>query len=245
MCAAPLLVTTADRVNISLDLYRGVDREAVVIVCPGFFQSKRTLTFRRLSEALAVDRDVLAMDFRGHGYSGGLFTFSAREGADLQAVLDWATPRYPRIDLIGFSLGGAIAINVLAQRRAAVRSLVAVSAPDCFERIELRFWTAAAMRTGLRGLELGAGCRPGSPLLPKERPIDNVSLLAGLPILFIHGLQDPIVSDQHSFRLHAAAGAPKRLETVAGGGHAEALFRDNPTQFMDLVGPWLAPNLSD
>lgn len=29
------------------------------------------------------------MDFRGHGRSGGLFSFSAYEQADLNAVLDW------------------------------------------------------------------------------------------------------------------------------------------------------------
>ena len=68
------LVTT-DRVNVSVDLYQEGTHDAVIIICPGFFQSKDTTTFQHLSRALAKDDDVLPMDFRGHGRSSGLYTF--------------------------------------------------------------------------------------------------------------------------------------------------------------------------
>ena len=70
-------LTSADGVLVSVEHYHAPGREAAVIICPGFFQSKETGTFQRLSLALAAHWDVLAMDFRGHGRSTGLYTFSA------------------------------------------------------------------------------------------------------------------------------------------------------------------------
>ncbi len=237
-------VTSEDGVTISVDCYHDAARETAVLICPGFFQSKETETFQRMSRALAEAYDVLAMDFRGHGRSSGLYTFSAREGADLDAVLRWAAERYQNLAVVGFSLGAAIAINALARQPQAVRTLIAVSAPSSFEEIEFKFWTPEAMRTGLQGLEPGAGCRPGNPLLPKERPIDMIRKYQGLPMLFIHGTRDVIVGVQHSHRLYAAAAEPKRLEIVQGGSHAEALFRDDPVRFTSLIRSWLAQTLS-
>ena len=236
-------VTTADGIVVSTDLYRQGERDAAVIICPGFFQSKDTTTFQRLSHALVESSDVLAMDFRGHGRSGGLYTFSAQEGADLEAVLSWAAARYRHLGVLGFSLGGAVAINTVGRFTDQVNTLIAVSAPSSFEEIEFKFWTPEAMRTGLQGLEAGAGCRPGNPLLPKVRPIDSAPRLRGLPTLFIHGTRDVIVGVQHSRRLYAAASEPKRLEIVEGGSHAEALFRDEPERFTQLVRAWWAETL--
>ena len=238
------VVSTPDGVRIAVDRYQGEGRTAAVIICPGFFQSKDTATFQRMNLALADEYDVLAMDFRGHGRSTGLYTFSAKESADLEAVLAFARPRYQRIGLLGFSMGGAIAINTVRRFRGAVQSLVAVSAPCAFEEIEFKWWTVEAMRTGTKGLEVGAGCRPGNPLIPKERPIENIQKLKSLPILFIHGTRDAIVGVEHSRRLYAAASQPKRLEIVEGGGHAEALFRDDPERFTRLIREWFTPALS-
>ncbi|MBI4342021.1 MAG: alpha/beta fold hydrolase [Candidatus Omnitrophica bacterium] len=235
-------VTTRDGVRIAFRRYGG-GRQAAVIVCPGFFQSKDTPTFQHLSQALAESCDVIAMDFRGHGRSGGRYTFSAQEPADLDAVLGWARARYARLAVIGFSMGGAIAINTLSHSPAQVHGLIAVSAPSTFEAIEFQFWTPEAIRTGLQGWERGAGCRPGNLLLSKERAVDHVSQLAPIPLLFIHGTRDVIVGVDHSRRLYAAASEPKRLEILEGGSHAEALFRDDPDRFVSLINSWLAQTL--
>ena len=230
-------VTTRDGVQVSLDVYpRG--RDTAVLICPGFFQSKDTPTFQRMSRVLDEVFDVLAMDFRGHGRSSGRYTFSVKEGADLEAVLDWASPRYRWLGIMGFSLGGAVMLNTLSRRPQAAHSLIAVSAPSAFEDIEFKFWTPEAMRTGILGLEAGAGCRPGSPLLTKERPVESVARVSGAPVLFIHGTHDVIVGVDHSRRLFAAAREPKRLEIIEQGSHAEALFRDDPEGFARLVNGW-------
>lgn len=237
-------LTSADGVLVSVEAYCAPGREAAVIICPGFFQSKDTATFQRLARALAEHWDVLAMDFRGHGRSTGLYTFSASEGADLEALLLWAVSRYQGLGVLAFSLGAAIAVNTLSRQPERVRSLIAVSGPSTFEEIEFQFWTPEAMRTGLQGCESGAGCRPGNPLMQKERPVETVRNLRTIPKFFIHGTRDVIVGHPHSQRLYAAAPEPKRLELIEGGSHAEALFRDDPQGFLRLVEPWLTETLT-
>lgn len=236
-------LTASDGVVLSLDQYGQGTGDAAVILCPGFFQSKNTPTFQRLAMALAESWDVIAMDFRGHGRSKGRYTFSANEDKDLEAVLDWASARYQQVGVLGFSLGAAAAINAVARRPRRVRSLIAVSTPCAFEEIEFKWWTSEAIRTGVQGLEPGAGCRPGSVFLKKARPIDTIRTFRQLPVLFIHGAADTIVGAAHSRRLYAAAPEPKRLEIIDGGGHAEVLFRGDSQRFRDLVNTWFAQTL--
>ena len=287
-------VITEDHVTIALSLYQLAGRDTVLIVCPGFFQSNQTATFRHLCQDLAEKRDVIGMDFRGHGRSGGWFTFSALEWKDLEAVVRFARTRYARIIILGFSLGAVSVINFAAkdsrlihppspeaptmdgeegEARVLLRSradkatakqntasqrfrptglqegvtgmpmglhkLIAVSAPISFEEIEFKFWTPEAMQTGMRGLEKGSGCRPGNLWQEKDRPIDHIKTIAPIPILFIHGTHDPIVSHHHSERLYESAGEPKRLVLIEGGGHAEELYRRSPERFLSLIQEWL------
>ena len=235
-------VTTDDGIRISFDLYQKPGLDTVVIICPGFFQSKETPTFRRLSKQLAERLDVICMDFRGHGSSGGLYTFSAREDLDLKAVLQVARASYSRVGVIGFSMGAAIAVNTVAND-PKVKSLILVSCPMAFEEIEFHFWTPPALATGLGGLEKGAGIRPGKVWLPKDRPLDHIASLSPRPILFIHGTNDEIVHLRHSQRLFESAKEPKRLHVVQKGGHAEELFRKDPEQFLKIVDAWLQETL--
>ncbi len=229
--------------RLSVAHYQAPGRSTALIVCPGFFKSKETPVFRRLSERLAQEDDVVCLDFRGHGRSGGRYTFSAQEPCDLRAVLEWARPRYARLGVVGFSLGAAIAITTLSRQAANVRSLMTVSAPAAFDEIEFKWWMPEAIRRGIQGLEPGAGCRPGSPWLPKERPVEHIGKLAPMPILLVHGTNDVIVDVRHSWQLYAAAAEPKRLEIIEGGSHAEALFRDDPEGFCRLVRTWFARTL--
>ena len=90
---------------------------------------------------------------------------------------------------------------------------------------------------GLRAWDLRMGCRLGNPWLKKEKPVETIRHL-DMPVLLIHGTRDSIVSHPHSERLHQAAGEPKRLELIEGGGHAEELYRRHPDRFIFLVREW-------
>ncbi len=238
---SPYSVMTSDRTRIVFDLYRhGRGSGTVLVICPGFLQNKGTGIFQRLCRDLARDQDVICVDFRGHGRSGGLYTFSAREGEDLEAVLRWARDRYKRIRLIGFSLGAAVSINTVRRFSGQVEKLVAVSAPARFEDIELRVWTPGVFMEGAQVWDFKMGCRPSYPWFKKEKPIENIHRLGSLPVLLIHGSDDWVISHRHSRRLFARAKKPKQLEIVKRGGHAEEIYRRHPEWFLSVVRRWFS-----
>ena len=238
MTPATHTVNTPDGIRVVFDQYAG-DRSHVLVMCHGFFQSRSTRDFQQMARVFAQQTDVVSLDFRGHGDSSGWYTFSAKEDAELHSVLAWAKAQYARAIVMGFSMGGAIAMNTVDAHRPFVTGLVAVSAPAAFEDVEFKFWTPEAIRTGWESLGAGVGCRPGNPFLPKQRPVESVARLSGLPLLFIHGTKDVIVGVEHSRRLFAAASEPKQLSIIEGGGHAEVLFRRDPEGFVRLVNDWM------
>ncbi len=222
-------IQTADGTLITFDRTRGPVHDAAVIICPGFFQDRRSPAHRRLAGILAEYCNVLCMDFRGHGDSVSLQTYSDCEDQDLEAVFRWAQNRYEKIGLIGFSLGAAAAIR-LSARLGGVQTLVAVSAPSAFDDIEFKFWTAGGSQTD-------------NPLLKKERPTDSIRKLSGVPILLIHGARDATILPVHSQRLYEAAPDPKRLLLIDDGGHAEELFRRAQEQFLPPLRDWIKTTL--
>ena len=133
-----LFATTADNVKIAFNLYQ-TGHKNVVIICPGWFMTKDSKAFSTLAEDLSEKYDVIAMDFRGHGKSGGLYTFTSKELLDLDAVVDFARGNYEKINLAGFSLGGAIVLIYGAQN-SDINRIIAVSAPSDFYKIENKMW---------------------------------------------------------------------------------------------------------
>ena len=80
---------TKDNIKIAINHYES-NCDSVVIVCPGWFMTKDSKAFKMLSNDLNKKFDVVTMDFRGHGKSGGAYTFTAKELFDLREVVDYA-----------------------------------------------------------------------------------------------------------------------------------------------------------
>ena len=236
-----LEVTTQDGVQISLRHTKTGDSR-VVIIGPGFFQSKETRTSRNLENDLLKHFDVISMDFRGHGKSGSLYTFSAKEKEDLKAVIDYAREHHTQVGVIGFSYGAAIAILEQAQHQN-LESLICVGAPMAPSEIELHWWKIEAWKSALRGCEWGAGVRPGNPFLKKENALDVVDKLKSTPILFLHGSKDPTVGLRHSQRLYDKAQEPKALKIIQGAGHAQDMYRTHRAEFLGVVLDWFEKTL--
>lgn len=234
---------SSDGVRVSLRLYlRGF--QSALVLAHGFFNNKETYTFRRMAEEFGKYLDVVAFDFRGHGRSSGLFTWTAKEGSDLEAVLNYIRPRYRFLSLLGFSFGAATAI-ISASRRDDLSSIIAVSPPYDVARLDFHFWKKGMLvdaigNLGIRGK--GKGVRPGSLFMRKEKLIDRVRYVAPTPILFIHGSEDWLINVKHSRLLYQEARQPKRLEIVKGGYHAEKLFEYDShgfiTKCMDWISRW-------
>src|SRR5512135_457342 len=131
-------LNTVDRQKISFQHYKNGCR-AVIIIAHGYYNSKQCEILQQLRQALGGEYDIFMFDFRGHGKSSGVFTWTSREGNDLRAVLDFIAPQYPKKGLIAFSAGASISINVLADDKR-IDSFICVSAPSDMSRIDYWFW---------------------------------------------------------------------------------------------------------
>jgi pimeloyl-ACP methyl ester carboxylesterase len=92
--------------------------------CHGFSGSAHDFALH--TDALSIDRPVIVLDHRGHGRSTkthAIATYSIdRLVADLVALLD--AEAGGRVDLLGHSMGGAIALRATLNRPDLVRSLI-------------------------------------------------------------------------------------------------------------------------
>ncbi len=240
------MLLTKDNIKIAYEHFRN-GSESVVIICPGFFNSKKNTIIRKTIDIVSPAYDVIIFDFRGHGDSGGKFSWTSNESLDLEAVLDYTTSQgYKNIGIVGFSLGSAISINV-ASRHSEIKSMALISTPFSFWDIDYHFWEPEMFSDLKANLECnweGKGARLDNMLLPKEKPIDCVADIKETAMLFIHGDRDWVIKDYHSKRLYEAAAVKnKRLEIVHSGLHAERLIEQYPDRIRDLVTNWFSETL--
>jgi len=238
-------VHTRDNITIAYDYYRnGFD--SVVIVCPGFYNSKDNRWMKKTAEILSSAHDVIVFDLRGHGASGGTFTWSAKEDADVNAVIDYASNRgYKDIGILAYSLGAAAAVKAVADRDT-VRSMILISCPSSFETIDYRFWEPGMFSDLFDNIACGwqgKGARFGNLFLSKGRPIDSIVRIKDVPILFIHGDRDWVIKPRHSQKLYDAALCPKKIEIVKGGLHAERLIERHYELMKRMILDWFSETL--
>lgn len=232
-------LTAKDGVNIAINHYINGSDE-VVIVAPGWCMTKDSDAFVKISEFFAKYYDVISFDFRGHGKSGGMYTFTAKELMDMDAVVRFARKNgYKKIYLAGFSLGAAMVL-IYASKSRFIDKVIAVSAPTDFSKIENKMWKKEAWGETFKKFELDrfASIRPYPVPLKKIRPIDIVDKIK-IPILFIAGEKDPTVCSWHTKKLYEKAVCPKKYMEYKDGCHAEDLFLHFEDEFSKLCLEWL------
>jgi pimeloyl-ACP methyl ester carboxylesterase len=239
------VLRTSDNIPIAYERHKnGFDN--VIIVCPGFYNSGRNGWMQKTSELLSSSYDVIIFDFRGHGNSGGKFTWSAKEHLDLEAVLDYAKScGYKGIGIAAFSLGAATAVNVAADR-SDIDIMALFSCPSRISMIDFHFWEPGIFSDLKDNIECkleGKGVRTGNPFLQKNDPIDAIGRIKDTPILFVHGGDDWVVKDRHSRKLYSAANVEKKLEIIKGGAHAERLIQADPEGMKKLMLDWFSKRL--
>lgn len=236
---------TADRHRIEASHHERGARK-VVILAHGFFNAKDACLFQQIARSLAEHYDVIAFDFRGHGKSSGLFTWTARECADLKAVIDYAKAcGYESIGLIGFSLGAAISL-IESAVNPDIKTVIAVSAPYDFWKIDFHFWKPGMLddlKLNLGHKARGKGVRPSHPWEAKTAPVDVVHQISPRPVLFIHGSEDWLINASHSRKLYEKAKEPKKLVILDKLGHAEIMFDQDPGRFMRPCLEWFEETL--
>lgn len=238
-----IFLTTDDNIKIGVNHYfQGND--SVLIICPGWFMTKDSGAFNKMSRDFLKNFDILSMDFRGHGKSSGFYTFTQKEQLDIAAVVNYAQEcSYNKIYLLGFSLGGALVILHAAKNRN-IDKVIAVSAPADFDKIENHMYSPDAWIPTLfqkfepkRWLSI----RPALPFNKKEKPVDFVDKIS-VPTLFIAGEKDPTVFPWHTEELYKKALCEKDYKLFKKARHAEDLYNDFPEKFIEVCTNWLKKN---
>lgn len=167
---------------------------------------------------------VLMFDFRGHGRSEGRHvSMGYFERRDMLSAEKFLLERgYTRLGVLGFSMGGAVALSGAPQSK----SIRAVAADGSFAR--LRHAIAAGLRERRIPNILAApvswlavrfaGWRLGANL-EEAAPARWASKIAPRALLLIHGGGDPYAATEEVEAMFAAAGDPKELWVVPGAGH--------------------------
>lgn len=232
-----IFLKTDDNVNIAINHYNS-GRNEVIIIAHGWYMCKDSKVFKAMSEDFFRYQDVITMDFRGHGRSSGFFTFSSKEPNDLKAVVDYAKTKYSRINLIGFSLGAATSIIHTAKHND-INSLVAVSAPVSFEKIENHFFKRDAYLATLKKFELWRSLtiRPGNIFSKKVAPIDVIQDIDSIPVLFVAGEKDPTIYPWHAQELYNKACEPRAIINFKAA-HAEDIYLKLPVNFINTCYSW-------
>ena len=200
---------------------------AVFVVAHGFTNATTSPTTRRMITRLARFGPVVSFDFRGHGRSGGETTVGRDETADVDAAVLFARGLgYSRVVVVGFSMGGAVAIRQAAIGAHRPDALVSVSAPSRWyirHTAPMRrvHWLLEAPTGRMAGRALGI--RLGEPWTEiPPTPLELASGVAPIPFLIVHGTEDSYFDVAEASALHAAAGHDAALWIEPGMGHAES-----------------------
>ncbi len=234
-----VFLKTLDNIKIAINHYSKF-RNSVIIIAPGWFMTKDSKIFKKISEDLFKTFDIITMDFRGSGKSKGFYTFTAKEEQDLNCVINYAQKHYEKVFVLGFSLGGALSI-ISGAKNKNINGIIAVSAPTEFYKIENKMYSPNAwIPTLFQKFEplRWMTIRAGNPFLPKEKPIDLVEKIT-VPTLFIAGEKDPTVCPWHTQKLFENAKCKKDFILFEKARHAEDLYTDYPEKFITYCTEWL------
>jgi pimeloyl-ACP methyl ester carboxylesterase len=236
--AQTVIFTTSDGVPIVADHWPGAG--LAYVVAHGFTGSRRIPRVRRIATQLAASgAAVLALDFRGHGGSGGYSTAGHLEVRDLAAAVAFLRDEgHAAIATLGWSMGGSAVLRY-AGLGGDVDAVVSVSSPGhWWERgtwpMRAVHW-AVETRTGRLVTRLATRTRVASdwPELP-ESPVEVVAAIAPRPLLIVHGDSDHYFPVRHAEALVAASGAEFWLEI--GMGHAESA---TTPELVERIDAWV------
>jgi pimeloyl-ACP methyl ester carboxylesterase len=236
------MVRSSDGTPIAITHYES-GSENLLLLAPGFWRRRtdREIVFVAAHFSRA-GYDVATLDCRGHGDSGGRYTFGREEWRDFLALAESFPGTHSALAAIGFSMGGSIAADAIMRRPdLPFRALVMVSAPADFARLRPRPWKPAAWKMmGIRRV-LGPP-RVDWRAFPREKPRaeDAVEKLS-IPKLIVTFENDWLVNPSHGDRLFRSAAAPvERVHLDVGNSlHADAVVRFAPVSFLRVLTEFL------
>lgn len=161
--------------------------------------------------------NIFIIDYRGYGWSGGepdLDGVHKDAGAALEKLFSLPETDPDRVVVLGQSLGGAIAVYTVARspRKDRIRVLVVESAFSSYRRIAREkldsFWLTWPFQYPLSWT-----------VSDSYRAEQWIGQVTPVPVLILHGMNDPVVPTHHGRRLFEAAREPKQFWLTATPGH--------------------------
>lgn len=221
---------------------RVIDNPPVLVLAHGFTDDKvcdNRIFVRFARRASEQGYAVLRFDFAGSGDSEGDFADMTvtKEIQDLKSALEFAqsiplltdSPVY----LIGYSLGGAVALSAAALDHR-VRGVVCWAPASDLRPVFSAILGEGAFLAARNNKAVA--CRNDSKCfllnseffsdLEKHRPVREIAHLSPRPVLLVHGTADRKVAPGHAQALFRAAGEPKALHFIRGAQHSFGLHED-------------------
>jgi fermentation-respiration switch protein FrsA (DUF1100 family) len=164
--------------------------------------------------------NLLIIDYRGYGWSGGepdLDGVHKDADAALEKLMSLPETDPDRVVVLGQSLGGSIATYTVVHSRhkERIRALIIESAFSSYRLIAREkaadFWLTWPFQYPVSWT-----------ISDRYRAVKWIGQVSPVPVLILHGLDDPVVPTHHGRRLFDAARDPKQFWLTARPGHIQS-----------------------
>jgi competence protein ComEC len=225
-------VKAADGVQLAGRWYPASGTEATgrtVVLLHGYAEPSGLFPGQRLAAIHQHGWNVLAVDLRAYGQSGGLTaSFGGREADDVRVWIGeigrLLGPERPILPALwGRSMGAAIALRSAALCPEIKALVLESTMVDLQEAVATWFRKRRFPAAGfLAWLVVGrAGRLAGTSLATP--PAAELASRVSCPALFLHGLEDALVPAAQIRSLARAFPSPADVIEVAGAGHADVV----------------------
>lgn len=202
--------------------------DRAVILIHGYTYDKATML--SVAEALHPDFNLLLVDLRHHGDSGGLYsTFGVRERIDMQYAVTYLDQRgISKIGILGYSLGAATAL-MTAGSDPRIDAVVAYApfASITLLADEAYSWLGFARGPFVGMMEFWTRLFFGAD----PTVVSPVSLASNIavPVLHIHSQSDDLIPFENATLIHDALSQTQDIEVwyPLRGNHIEIPFAFN------------------
>ncbi len=224
---------TTDNLTLHGWFFRATEAKGSILVLHGNAQNLGTHV-NSVLWLVPAGFNVFIFDYRGYGNSEGKTSLNGVHKdaeAALEALLSLPGVDQNRIFVLGQSLGGSIAVYLVATtpHRKNIQALIVESAFASYRQIAREklgsVWLTWPFQYPLSYL-----------VSDKYSAIRWVGKIAPIPVLILHGLDDSVVPMHHGRLLFDAALQPKDFWMTQTPGHvssfADAQVRDNLVRYL-------------
>lgn len=242
----PICLHSPDGIDLSAWLIGHRSARAAVILCHGFGGHKGSML--PVAEFLAPHLNLLLLDVRGHGESGGGWTSIGHfERLDVIAATHELQRRgLGPIGVLGISMGASTALLAAADSEE-IRAVVADSPFAVLRRAVTRTARLRGYPPGIAEIAALAACHAAAARLrhapSASDPVRAIARISPRPVFLIHGELDRLIPVTEAHALFAASNEPCSLWTIPDLAHAAAVT-ERAEEYRERVLEFFSRHLS-